>query len=87
MPVCSKCSTPISAHPLPYGRPGGKPAYFDWQLLRALRPNTEDSILVPLGRYGSLLSLAQAGRRNAREMGILVRATRKSTGVRFWRVA
>lgn len=84
--LCSKCSAKIESHPRPFGRPGGKPAYFDWELLRSLRPDTDDSILVEQGRYASTLALSQAGRRQAREMGLKVRATRKSNGVRFWRV-
>ncbi len=84
--LCSQCAAKIEPHPRPLGRPGGKPAYFDWEVLRTLRPGTDDSILVEQGQYASMLALSQAGRRQAREMGLKVRATRKSNGVRFWRV-
>lgn len=85
--LCSQCAAKIESHPRPFGRPGGKPAYFDWEALRALRPGTDDSILVEQGLYASLLALSQAGRRQAAGMGLKVRAARKSNGVRFWRVS
>jgi hypothetical protein len=84
--LCSQCAAKIEPHPRPLGRPGGKPAYFDWEVLRSLRPGTDDSVLVEQGQYASLLALSQAGRRQAAEMGLKVRATQKSNGVRFWRV-
>ena len=83
----ARCQCPIEDMPHPLGKTGGKPAYFDWTVLKDLRPGTTDSILVPLGGYSSLRVVCQAGRRTGKEMGIKVRTSIKTTGVRFWSLA
>lgn len=85
--LCARCQCPIEEVARPLGSPGGKPAYFDWTILRDLRPGSSESVLVPQGRYATTATVRQAGYRQASAMGIKVRAKVKTSGVRFWRVA
>lgn len=85
--LCDRCKCQIEEMPHPLGKVGGKPAYFDWTILKDLRPGTEDSILVPQGAYASIRGVARCGRRYAHDMGIKVRTSNRSNGVRFWRLA
>ena len=85
--LCEKCKCSIDEQPRPLGRLGGKPSYFDWSILKTLTPGTDESVLVPIGAYATLASAQESGKRHAKEFGITVRSTRKSNGVRFWRLA
>ena len=85
--LCARCQCPIDDVPRPTSKHGGKAAYFDWALLKDLRPGSSDSILVPIGNYASAKGVYAAGNRYSRDLGIKVRASIKTTGVRFWRLA
>lgn len=83
--LCSRCQCVIEEAPRPLGKDGGKAAYFDWRLLLELRPGTTDSLFVPIGDYKDAKSVYAAGNRYSRAMGIKVRGSIKTTGVRYWR--